>query len=166
MDHESRLLFEALQKLMCEGSEQVKVIGQELVSDQRNTPLPTRCRPNQLDFVFVAGPAVMATVDDGAITLARIRVGQRWCDEYWAVQAFCCTDFSSECESATRLFPLHCVRYCTCKISFRLRALGSVMAAYARNGRKSSAEFASCGVAQRLSEVLIIVHKRVPRRLA
>src|SRR5829696_483465 len=32
--------------------------------------------------------------------------------------SFCCTDFSSECESATRLFPLHCVRYCTCKISF------------------------------------------------
>src|SRR5215203_1546882 len=72
---------------MHSGSEQVKVIGQDLVSDQRNTPLPTRCRPNQLDFVFVAGPAVMATFDDGAITLARIIVGQRWCDEYWAVQA-------------------------------------------------------------------------------
>ena len=72
---------------MHSGSEQVNVIGQDLVSDQKNTPLPTRCRPNQLDFVFVAGPAVMATFDGGAITLARIRIGQRWCDEYWAVQA-------------------------------------------------------------------------------
>ena len=61
---------------MHSGSEQVKVIGQDLVSDQKNTPLPTRCRPKQLDFVFVAGPAVMATFDGGAITLARIRVGQ------------------------------------------------------------------------------------------
>src|SRR5215203_576031 len=103
---------------MHSGSEQVKVIGQDLVSDHRNTPLLTRGRPNQLDFVFVAGPAVMATFDGGAITLARILVGQRWCDGYWAVQAFCCTDVSSECESATRLFPLHCVRYCKRKISF------------------------------------------------
>ena len=104
---------------MRHGSEQVNVIGQHLISDQRNTPLPTRIRPNQLDFVFVAGPAVMATFDDGAITLARILVGQRCFDGYWAVQAFCCTDFSSECESATRLFPLHCVRYCKCKTGFR-----------------------------------------------
>ena len=37
--------------------------------------------------MFVAKPAVMATFDDGAIILARILVDQRWCDEYWAVQA-------------------------------------------------------------------------------
>src|SRR5688572_28053462 len=62
---------------MCLGSEQVKTILEGLVSPQRNIRLPTRCRPDHLDFVFVAGSAVMATFDGGAITWARLRVGQR-----------------------------------------------------------------------------------------